>query len=167
MPESNRLRNLTTRSPDETEEVGRLLGERLGRGAYVGLSGDLGGGKTTLTRGIARGLGITDAVTSPTFQLIREYDGRARLFHFDFYRLASPADLLDLDLNDCLRTGIVVAEWAEKFEAPGAESFLSIRLDWAGDTRRRITFTGWSPDFEPVLASLKKELERYTGDEDN
>ncbi len=144
-----------------TEHLGRLIGERATRGLFVGLSGDLGGGKTTLTRGIARGLGVDAAVTSPTFQLVREYGGRERLFHFDFYRLESGADLLDLDIRGCLADGVVVAEWSERFEVPDAESFIMMRLEWEGENERRIEITGAAGDGARLLDSLNGRLAEF------
>ena len=155
---------LITGSADETEEVGLLLGAGLERGMFVGLSGELGGGKTTLTRGIARGMGIRADVTSPTFQLVREYNGRERLYHFDFFRLASGCDLLDLDIAGCLEKGIVVAEWAEKFDVVDAVRFIRIRFGWEGENRRRIEFTGGSPEGCLLLDSLARDIERYKFD---
>jgi tRNA threonylcarbamoyladenosine biosynthesis protein TsaE len=149
---------IVTRSAVETAELGRLIGARLARGTFVGLSGDLGGGKTTLTQGIARGLGIEANVTSPTFQLLREYQGRERLFHFDFYRLESGGDLLDLDVSGCMESGVVVAEWAEKFDAPAAASRIFIRFDWKGENSRRIEFHGASPDCAAVVDDIVREF---------
>ena len=153
-------RIIETRSAEETARLGRAIGERAGRGLFVGLSGDLGGGKTTLTQGIARGLGIEGNITSPTFQLVREYAGRERLFHFDFYRLESGADLLDLEIGGCLRDGVVVAEWSERFEVPDAEHFILMRLDWLSENGRRIEFTaaagGGARLLEDLLSVLKK-----------
>lgn len=136
------LGTVTTNSAGETEQIGRRLGELASRGLFIGLSGDLGGGKTTITRGIARGLGINANITSPTFQLVREYAGRERLFHFDFYRLDAEADLLDLDILGCLADGVVVAEWSERFEVPGADDKLLLRLEWESENRRRIEING-------------------------
>jgi len=145
-----------TESAEETERLGRLLGGRAGRGLFIGLSGDLGGGKTTLTRGIARGLGITANITSPTFQLVREYVGRERLFHFDFYRLDTGADLLDLDILGCLAEGVVVAEWSERFDVPGADDKLLMRLEWESENLRRIGITGAAGAGARLLEELGK-----------
>ena len=132
------IADIETVSAAETEELGRLIGEALERGAFIALEGDLGGGKTTFTRGLARGLGIASNVTSPTFQLVREYEGRIGLFHFDFYRLETASELVDLDIGYCLGAGVVVAEWADRFPPPESDSLLRLRFDWAGESRRRI-----------------------------
>ena len=104
-----------SRSEGETEALGARLAGLLSPGAVVSLYGDLGAGKTAFTRGIARGLGITGRVTSPTFTIVNEYEGgRLPLFHFDLYRLTSADELFDIGWEDFLRRGGVCAvEWSE------------------------------------------------------
>ena len=98
-----------------TELWGRRLGERLAAGDVIALVGDLGAGKTTLTQAIARGLEVSDPVTSPTFALAQEYSGRAPLFHFDPYRLDSAEALSDIGFDEYFeRGGVIVVEWADK-----------------------------------------------------
>jgi tRNA threonylcarbamoyladenosine biosynthesis protein TsaE len=152
------IRTIETGDVEETVGLGRAIGELAGRGLFIGLSGDLGGGKTTLTQGIARGLGIEGNITSPTFQLVREYAGRERLFHFDFYRLESGADLLDLEIGVCLRDGVVVAEWSERFEVPDAEHYILLRLDWESENQRRIGFTAAAGDGGKLLDEVIKKV---------
>ncbi len=107
-----------TRSEAETEDLGRRLAERLGPGAVVAYRGGLGMGKTALTRGLARGLGCGERVTSPTFTIVNEYEGgRLPLFHFDMYRLEGPEDLFDIGWDDYLaRGGVCAVEWSERVE---------------------------------------------------
>ena len=102
-------------SEQDTETLGRRLGERLEPGAVVAYTGDLGAGKTAFTRGLARGLGVPGQVTSPTFTIVNEYEGgRLPLFHFDMYRLSSADELFDIGWEDFLRRGGVCAvEWSE------------------------------------------------------
>ena len=110
---------ITTNSPDETIELGRRLGRLLGPGYVVALTGELGAGKTCLTKGIALGLGVADAraVRSPTFVLISEYRGRLTLYHVDAYRLHGPADFEALGATEILTSGAVtVIEWADRVE---------------------------------------------------
>ena len=104
-----------TNSEEETEALGARLAEQLGPGAVVAFTGDLGAGKTAFTRGLARGLGIPDRVTSPTFTIVNEYEGgRLPLFHFDMYRLASSDELFDIGWEDYLaRGGVCAVEWSE------------------------------------------------------
>ena len=136
---------LLSYSPEETEDIGARLAEQLGPGAVVAFTGDLGAGKTAFTRGLARGLGIPDRVTSPTFTIVNEYEGgRLPLFHFDMYRLGSADELFDIGWEDYLaRGGVCAVEWSENIaEAlePG-----TVRVDirrGASDSQRVITVTG-------------------------
>ena len=102
-------------SEQETEAIGRELAQQLAPGAVVAFTGDLGAGKTAFTRGIARGLGIPEGVTSPTFTIVNEYEGgRLPLFHFDLYRLGDPEELFDIGWEDYLaRGGVCAVEWSE------------------------------------------------------
>lgn len=132
-----------TNSPAETEAVGALLARFLKPGSVVAYRGGLGAGKTAFTRGLARGLGITGGVTSPTYTIVNEYlEGRMPLFHFDMYRLASADDLFDIGWEDYLeRGGVCAVEWSENVEeAMEGAVFVTIRpLD---EKRRRITIEG-------------------------
>ena len=105
----------TTNSPMETEAVGFALGQVLKPGTVIAYCGDLGAGKTAFTRGLARGLGITGQVTSPTYTIVNEYTGgRIPLFHFDMYRLGSSDELFDIGWEDYLeRGGVCAVEWSE------------------------------------------------------
>ena len=104
-----------THSESETETVGEALAATLSPGTVIAFTGDLGAGKTAFTRGLARGLGISERVTSPTFTIVNEYEGgRLPLFHFDMYRLESSEELFDIGWEDYLRRGGVCAvEWSE------------------------------------------------------
>ena len=104
-----------TRSPAETEAVGAALGKVLTPGTVIAYRGDLGAGKTAFTRGLARGLGIRESVTSPTYTIVNEYlSGRMPLFHFDMYRLGSEDELFDIGWEDYLeRGGVCAVEWSE------------------------------------------------------
>ena len=104
-----------TNSPSETEAVGAALAQVLQPGTVIAYRGDLGAGKTAFTRGLARGLGVTDRVTSPTYTIVNEYlGGRMPLFHFDMYRLGSEDELFDIGWDDYLeRGGVCAVEWSE------------------------------------------------------
>lgn len=104
-----------THSPEETEKIGEALAKSLQPGTILAYRGDLGAGKTAFTRGLARGLGCKETVTSPTYTIVNEYlGGRLPLFHFDMYRLASSDDLWDIGWEDYLdRGGVCVVEWSE------------------------------------------------------
>ena len=133
----------TTHSPQETEALGQKLGQALPAGTVIAYRGDLGAGKTAFTRGLARGLGIADPVTSPTYTIVNEYlSGRLPLFHFDMYRLHSADDLFDIGWEDYLeRNGICAVEWSENVEE-AMEDALIVTIEKLGDTDRRITVTG-------------------------
>ena len=102
-------------SPQQTEEVGEKLAKALKPGAVIAYKGDLGAGKTAFTRGLARGLGADEQVTSPTYTIVNEYlSGRMPLFHFDMYRLSCSDDLFDIGWEDYLeRNGVCAVEWSE------------------------------------------------------
>ena len=102
-------------SPTETEALGEALAARLTAGTVVAFTGDLGAGKTAFTRGLARGLGVPDRVTSPTFTIVNEYEGgRLPLFHFDMYRLGSSDELFDIGWEDYLARGGRVRRGVER-----------------------------------------------------
>ena len=134
-----------TNSERETEELGVRLAERLEPGNVVAFTGDLGAGKTAFTRGLARGLGITDRVTSPTFTIVNEYEGgRLPLFHFDLYRLSSSDELFDIGWEDYLACGGVCAvEWSENVSDALEEDVISVEIcRGETDSRRIITIEG-------------------------
>ena len=132
-----------TTSPAETEKVGFALGKILQPGTILAYRGDLGAGKTAFTRGLARGLGATDMVTSPTYTIVNEYlSGRIPLFHFDMYRLASSDDLWDIGWEDYLeRGGVCAVEWSENVE-DALEGAINITIEKTGEETRRITIEG-------------------------
>ena len=107
-------------SAQETEALGERLAARLRPGDVIAYTGDLGAGKTAFTRGLARGLGVADRVTSPTFTIVNEYEGgRLPLFHFDLYRMDSPEELFDIGWEDYLaRGGVCAVEWSEHARVP-------------------------------------------------
>ena len=133
----------TTDSPLRTEALGAALGQVIPAGTVIAYRGDLGAGKTAFTRGLARGLGCRDLVTSPTYTIVNEYlGGRLPLFHFDMYRLASADDLWDIGWEDYLdRNGVCAVEWSENV-AEAMESPLVITIEKLGEQTRRITLEG-------------------------
>ena len=132
-----------TNSPEETERVGAALGAVLQPGSILAYEGDLGAGKTAFTRGLARGLGIAEPVTSPTYTIVNEYlSGRMPLFHFDMYRLHSADDLWDIGWEDYLeRGGICAVEWSENVRE-ALEDPVIVRIEKLGEDARRITIEG-------------------------
>jgi len=132
-PVTGTLPERVTRSAAETEALGEELAANLAPGDLLLLAGELGAGKTTFVRGLARGLGSSGAVQSPTFQLVRVYPGRIQLAHVDLYRLESGAELADLGLDDLLEQGIVAVEWGDR-----------LHLDYP--RTRRIEFAAPTPE---------------------
>ena len=132
-----------THSPEQTEKIGAALGKILNPGTILAYEGDLGAGKTAFTRGLARGLGAADMVTSPTYTIVNEYlSGRLPLFHFDMYRLASSDDLWDIGWEDYLeRGGVCAVEWSENV-ADALDGAIRVRIEKIGDESRRITIEG-------------------------
>ena len=132
-----------TNSPAETEAVGAALGKILKPGTVIAYRGDLGAGKIAFTRGLARGLGSSEMVTSPTYTIVNEYlGGRMPLFHFDMYRLASSDDLWDIGWEDYLdRNGVCAVEWSENVE-DAMEDPIVITIEKLGEDSRRIRLEG-------------------------
>ena len=132
-----------TNSPAETEAVAEKLAKCLLPGTVIAYRGDLGAGKTAFTRGLARGLGYREPVTSPTYTIVNEYlSGRMPLFHFDMYRLASSDDLWDIGWEDYLdRGGVCAVEWSEN-AADAMEGAIRVCIEKIGDESRRITIAG-------------------------
>ena len=133
----------TTNSPGETEAIGAALGKILPAGTVIAYRGDLGAGKTAFTRGLAKGLGCTGIVTSPTYTIVNEYlGGRIPLFHFDMYRLRSSDDLFDIGWDDYLdRGGICAVEWSENVD-DAMEDAVYITIEKLGEDSRQITIEG-------------------------
>ena len=132
-------------SVEETEQIGQQLAASLSPGAVLAYTGTLGMGKTSFTRGLAKGLGCHCRITSPTFTVVNEYDGTLPLFHFDMYSLYSSDDLFDIGWEDYLsRGGICAVEWSERIAAalPDDTVFVNIRRHAENEDWRIITITG-------------------------
>ncbi len=132
-----------THYPEETEKIGEALAKSLQPGTILAYRGDLGAGKTAFTRGLARGLGCKETVTSPTYTIVNEYlGGRLPLFHFDMYRLASSDDLWDIGWEDYLeREGVCAVEWSENVQ-DAMENAITVTIEKLGETTRQITIEG-------------------------
>ena len=134
-----------TENTAQTEALGQQLGRTLAPGSVVAFRGGLGMGKTAFTRGLARGLGCTGRVTSPTFTIVNEYRGKIPLFHFDMYRLGSSDALFDIGWEDYLdRGGVCAVEWSENVAdaMPEGTVYVTIRRSPEGENARIITITG-------------------------
>ena len=141
-----------TNSPAETEAVGAALGQIVPAGTVIAYRGDLGAGKTAFTRGLARGLGYCESVTSPTYTIVNEYlGGRLPLFHFDMYRLGSSDDLWDIGWEDYLdRGGICAVEWSENVD-DAMENAVYVTIEKTGEESRKITIEGGNFLADPSL----------------
>jgi tRNA threonylcarbamoyladenosine biosynthesis protein TsaE len=136
-------------SPAETESLGERFGRAAQRGLVIALSGDLGAGKTQFVRGLARGLGVTGRVHSPTFTLVNEYGGgRFKLFHLDLYRLETAEQILSAGIEEYLSpAGVAVIEWAERLGEhptssiqPPASNFRKVKIELVSETERKIIY---------------------------
>ena len=136
-----------THSLEETELLGQRLGETLSGGEIVAYQGGLGAGKTAFTRGLARGLGISMRVTSPTYTIVNEYTGgRLPLFHFDMYRLGSAEELFDIGWEDYLaRDGVCAVEWSENVQE-AMQGAITVRMEKRSENTRCIRIEGSALD---------------------
>ena len=128
-------------SPAETEALGEQLARSLPIGYVVGLSGELGAGKTQLVRGFARGLGVTERIHSPTFALVNVYaSGRVPLYHLDLYRLQTDEEIISAGLTEYFEPrGMAVIEWAERWHGPIPSCYWRVQIDTLSETERLIS----------------------------
>ncbi len=150
----------------DTQTWGRALGAHLVAGDVVALIGDLGAGKTTLTQAIAHGMGITEAVTSPTFALAQEYPGRTPLFHFDPYRLDSAEAFADIGFDEYFeRGGVIVIEWADKIAMLLPAERLTLTLseeraaEYSEDSERLVQADAVGKRYVELLSDLNTQPE--------
>ena len=151
--------NIITHSPEETQDLGYKLGTLLKEGDIVCLVGDLGAGKTTLTQSIAKGLGVDDYVTSPTFTLINEYNGRYPLYHFDVYRLSDIEEIYDLGYEEYLFSqGVSIIEWANMIEAALPQERLNISIKRGKENNdRELVIGGKGNRYKEIIEELRKQ----------
>lgn len=154
-----------SQSPAQTEQIGEVIGQHLEAGDCLCLSGALGAGKTQLTRGIARGWGSENRVTSPTFMLIQQYagpPGKGDLYHVDAYRLRDSNDALTTGLGELLDTGqTLVIEWPERLADLLPADRIEIRLTVVDDDQRILSFTATEPDTAARLTPIKRALSPF------
>jgi len=158
------MAGLRLRSVDEatTKAIGAALAGLLDPGDVVGLAGDLGAGKTRLVQGAAAALGVDDPVLSPTFMLLREYDGDLPVHHVDAYRLAGPVELEDLGLDEVLAADAVAfVEWADRVAAALPESWLELILHIRDDDTREVDVRPHGPAWAARAEELKAALARF------
>jgi tRNA threonylcarbamoyladenosine biosynthesis protein TsaE len=148
---------VTSRSPEETFLIGKSIGRNLIEKDIVALVGDLGAGKTCLAQGIARGLGVPDEyqITSPSFTLINEYQGRMMLYHFDLYRLSRASEMNDMGYEEYFfGEGVSVIEWADKMTGILPHESLFVLINYTEENERNIIISGQ----EKKIAMISEEL---------
>lgn len=161
---------LESNSPEKTLYWGELLGMLLKEGDVVALIGELGAGKTTLTQGIAYGLGVGKEcyVTSPTFTIINEYKGRVPVYHLDFYRLESPSEIKNLGLEEYLfGEGVAIIEWAEKIEEFLPREYLMIVLEYVEYNMRKVSLKSIGRCYDEIIKAVEMKIYETTGKEFN
>ena len=151
---------ITSHTPRQTEEIGSLLGSMLAKGDIIALCGELGTGKTTLVRGMARGIGLEEGeVASPSFTLVNEYEGPLRLFHIDLYRLADEKELIAIDYEEYLTAdGVVVIEWADRLPQAIPADSLWITLRYLGTERREIVLRAEGDHYKMMIEELQRKV---------
>src|SRR5882757_9165517 len=159
-------------SPAETEALGEKFGGAAQRGWVFALSGDLGAGKTQLVKGIARGLGISARVHSPTFTLVNEYGGgRLKLFHLDLYRLETPAQILSAGIEEFLSPdGVAVIEWAERLEDGKWKMedgiLKKVKIEIISESERKIVYDDFGASIFLVAAKRRRRAQRRSAGQD-
>lgn len=152
---------IVTNSPEQTRRVGMRLGKLAKPGDVILLVGTLGAGKTCLTQGIARGLGISEYTTSPSFVLVREYQGRLSLYHIDLYRIDSIEEVAQLGLDDYLYgNSVCVVEWADKGLSVFPEEHLLIEIQFISSNKRKLIFVPSGARYTEMLAKSEASSQR-------
>jgi tRNA threonylcarbamoyladenosine biosynthesis protein TsaE len=153
--------SVITSSPEQTWQIGEMLGSRLGPGDTVCLYGDLGSGKTNFAYGIAQGLKVQEQyITSPTFTFVNEYEGRIPFYHIDLYRLHGPGELQSIGFEEYIDSdGVTVIEWAEKAEDSLPEECFSVYLSYVDEKSREIGFLPEGDRYQKLLEELRRNLQ--------
>lgn len=136
------MQRFITESVQETEELAEKIALKLKGNEVIAMFGGLGAGKTAFTRGLAKGLGISDDVSSPTFALVHEYKGKYNLYHFDMYRISTWDDLYSTGFFDYMDNGVMIIEWSENIEEFLPENHITIRINHISENKREITTDG-------------------------
>lgn len=139
------MQKFLSKSPEETEEIAVRLSKTLQGTEVVAMFGGLGAGKTAFARGIAKGLGISDCVSSPTFALVNEYEGKFNVYHFDMYRINFYDDLYTTGFFDYMGNGVLIIEWSENIEGFLPENRINVTMKYISETEREITVEGGKP----------------------
>lgn len=160
------MQKLISNSPEQTEKIGDVIGQALGYGDVICLSGDLGVGKTAFVKGLAKGIGIGEHITSPTFTIVNEYNGKYTLYHFDVYRVNDVDELEEIGFDEYVYgDGISVIEWAELIEPilPKEKLWVKILKNITlGENYREIIITPFGEKYSKMIQQLN-----LTWSEDN
>ncbi|NLY44173.1 MAG: tRNA (adenosine(37)-N6)-threonylcarbamoyltransferase complex ATPase subunit type 1 TsaE [Clostridiaceae bacterium] len=155
--DKNKIR-LVSKSPEDTIKIAYTIGKYLRPGDVICLGGDLGAGKTAFTQGLAKGLGIKEHVTSPTFTIVNEYYGMMPMYHFDVYRINDPDEMMEIGFDEYVDgDGISVIEWAEKIQDILPPYYLNININKKleeGDNYREIVLEAVGDKYRPVIDQL-------------
>jgi len=150
---------IVSQSPEYTKNIGKIMGEIVTEGSVIGLCGDLGSGKTTLAQGIAEGLGVKSFVTSPTFVIVAEYEGRHHLYHIDTYRLNSSGDMTELGYEEFFYgNGVTVIEWAQKIEDILPDEYIRVDLEYISENERQIVIIAYGQRFVELVEDIGKKI---------
>ena len=148
---------ITTRDPEETRAIGRIVGEQSTAGDVVLLTGELGTGKTCLTQGVLHGLGSDDLARSPTFVLIAEYRGRIPLYHMDLYRVGSIDQTEELGIEEYLEgDGLTVVEWADNVPSIFPDDSLHVHIELVSECERRLSLAANTGRFAGVIEAVSQ-----------
>jgi len=142
----------------ETEKMAYKLGQKLNSGDVICLIGDLGAGKTTFTQSLAKGMGVDDYVTSPTFTIVQEYEGRIPLYHFDVYRISDASEMYDIGFDEYVYgQGVCVIEWAHLIKSALPDNYLWIELTHIDENKRKINFNYTNDYYKNLAEEMLKE----------
>ena len=140
--EESYLQKFITHSPEETEMIAQRLAATLSGSEIIAMYGGLGAGKTAFTRGLVKGLGSEDDVSSPTFALVHEYRGKCPVYHFDMYRITSADDLYSTGFYDYEGCGVMIIEWSENIEEDLPDERIDIHIKYISENERELTIEG-------------------------
>ena len=148
---------ITIKSEEDSAKLGRKIGEKAEPGSVLALIGDLGTGKTTLTKYIAAGMGVSEVITSPTFNIVKEYrSGRIPLYHFDVYRIGCSEEMYDIGFDEYINgEGVCIIEWANIIEDILPDDYLKIELKYK-DMGREMTLIPYGEEYEKIVEELTK-----------
>lgn len=140
----------------DTEKVGKIISRHLAKGTVLCLDGDLGVGKTALTQFIAREFGVKEYITSPTFTIIKEYEGNLPFYHMDVYRIESEDDMYELGYDEYIYSeGVTIIEWSKKIEGILPKNRININIQRLDDSRRALFINGEGLVYEKIAEELK------------